>query len=418
MICERCRFGPSTAMHEAAIWINRVMSRRRALEGTVFKTIRGVTGLALGAVFILLNPARVMAQDHPGLLTISAVSTLSSTSELRQWDSLVDRMIRDKELVLRAAYDDRALPNRRHERLSQYYQGVPVYGGDVSHQTAGGVTVSVFGTIYRPINVDPTPGLPTDEAAAILEKVSGATLVENGLPRLTVLPTLDGGYALTYRATLSNARTYFIDARTDNVVWEFSEVKQQSAVGAGTGVLGDRKKVSATSRLGTFQARDQLRPAEILTFDTRGDSRILERLEQGVSFESDIATDADNTWTRAGVVDAHVHTGWTYDYFFKRQAWMGLDGQNGNIFDTVNDFSVLPLNAFFLPPPFGPEGRGLIAFGETHLGTPITTLEIAAHELMHGVTHFSVSRRTGDGLSSQLIFDGVGPGPDPIRWTV
>ncbi len=170
-------------------------------------TIRGVTGLAIGAALILLNPATVVTQDHPGLVTISAVSTLTTTSELRQWDGLVDRMIRDRELVLYAAYDDRLLPNRRHERLSQYYRGVPVHGGDIFRQTAGGVTVSVFGMIYRRIDVDLTPGVSADEAAAILQNVSGATLVQNRVPRLTILPTLDGGYALTYRATLSNATT-------------------------------------------------------------------------------------------------------------------------------------------------------------------------------------------------------------------
>ena len=81
--------------------------------------------------------ADVVAQDHPGLVTISAVSALSS-SELPESYALVDRMIRDRELVLRAVYDDRQLPDRQHERLSQYYQGVPVYGGDVTRQTDGG----------------------------------------------------------------------------------------------------------------------------------------------------------------------------------------------------------------------------------------------------------------------------------------
>ena len=315
--------------------------------------------------------AGVGAQDHPGLVTISAVSALSS-SEPPESYALVNRMIRDRELVLRAVYDDRLLPDRQHERLSQYYQGVPVYGGDVSRQTAGGVTVSVFGTIYTQIDVDPTPGLSTDEATAILENASGATLMQNSLPRLTILPTLNGGYALTYRATLSNATTYFVDAHTGQVLVEVNEIKTESAVGVGTGVLGDLKKVSAAAFSAgagaAFRAQDQLRPAEILTLDTRGDIGALNRLLTGVWSEIDIAVDSDNTWTDAGVVDAHVHTGWTYDYFFKRHNWTGVDDQNGRIFGIVNDFTVLPLNAFFIPPPFGPEGGGNFAFGETGRG--------------------------------------------------
>ena len=55
-------------------------------------------------------------------------------------------------------------------------------------------------------------------------------------------------------------------------------------------------------------------------------------------------------------------------------------------------------NAFFLRPPFGPEGTGVFAYGRWEDGLPLTSVDVVAHELMHGVTYFSVSRRTGEGL--------------------
>ena len=366
------------------------------------KAIRSQTGRAIAALFMLLSPASVAAQSHQGLVSISAVSTLGG-SELREWDARVDRMIRENELVLRAAYDDRSVPDRRHERLSQYYRGVPVYGGDVSRQTARGVTVSLFGTVYTQIDLDPTATLSADEATAILENLSGTTLVRDSRPTLTILPTLAGRYALTYRATMRNARTYFVDAHTGRVLVEVDERLTQSAVGSGQGALGDTKKVSANQVAGTFRAQDQLRPAEILTLDTRGSEARLDRMIDGLSFDSDIATDSDNTWTDAAVVDAHVHMGWTYDYFSQRHNWAGLDGQDSRIFDAVNDFSVLPNNAFFIRAPFGPEGRGFLAFGATAQGTPVTVLDVAAHEFMHGVTSFSAD------LQSVIFSDGLGP---------
>ena len=201
--------------------------------------MRTITGLAIATRLILL-PAGVVAQSHQGLVSLEVVSTLS-VSELREWDRLVDRMISENDLVLRAVHDDRSVPDRRHERLGQYYRGVPVYGGDVSRQTARGVTVSMFGAVYTQIDLDPTATLSEDEATAMLENVSGVA--------------------------------------------------------------------------GTFRTEDQLRPAEILTLDTRGSEATLDRLLTGVSFDSDIATDADNTWTDAAVVDAHVHIGSSYDYF-------------------------------------------------------------------------------------------------------
>ena len=312
-------------------------------------------------------------------------------------------MIRADELVLRGTYADPALPDRRHERLTQYFRGVPVYGGDVTRQTADGVTVSIFGAVYRRIDVDLTPTQSAEEAMAILENVSGSTHVREGRAILTILPTLDGRYALTYRATMRNAMTYFVDAHTGLVLVEVDERRTESEVGRGHGVLGDVKKVSANRVAGTYRTQDQLRPSEILTLDTHNSAATLDRLIGGMSTDSDIATDSDNTWTDAGVVDAHVHTGWTYDYFSQRHGWAGLDGQGSRIFDAVNDFNVLPNNAFFIGAPFGPEERGMLAFGATAQGTPITVLDAAAHEFMHGVTSFSAD------LQAVVIADGLGP---------
>ena len=42
---------------------------------------------------------------------------------------------------------------------------------------------------------------------------------------------------------------------------------------------------------------------------------------------SDLASDADNTWTDSATVDAHVYAGWTYDYYFKRFSRRGLDNR-------------------------------------------------------------------------------------------
>ena len=231
-------------------------------------------GLVILALLILLSPASAVAQGHQGLVSISAASTLNG-AEVREWDSLVDRIIRENDLVLRAAHDDRSVPDRRHERLSQYYRGVPVYGGDVSRQTARGVTVSMFGTVYTQIDLDPTAGLSGDEATTILENVSGTTFVRNSFPSVTILPTLDGRYALTYRATMRNTRTYFVDAHTGQVLLEVDERMTDSAVGIGQGALGDAKKVSANRVAGTFRTEDQLRPTEIRTLDTQGSEATL-----------------------------------------------------------------------------------------------------------------------------------------------
>ena len=50
----------------------------------------------------------------------------------------------------------------------------------------------------------------------------------------------------------------------------------------------------------------------------------------------------------------------------------------------------------------------MVAFGQFEDGTPLTSVDIVAHEVMHGVTYFSVSQRTGDRLLNNL-WGNLGP---------
>ncbi len=283
-----------------------------------------------------------------------------------------------------------------------------MHGGSVTRQVAGLVTVSMLGTIYTDIAIDPSPGLSVDDAASMLRVTTGRQLAFGEVPSLVILPMLTGRYALAYRATMANETTYFIDAGTGDVLWQVSERREQGQVGVGTGVLGDLKKMSTTLVGGTFRTQDQLRPSGITTLDTRGSATSLQRLlENAASTDADFSTDSDNSWADPRVVDAHVHSGWTTDYFFKRFGWSGFDGIGSRLFTIVH--RSLVNNAFFTPPPFGPGRSGAVVFGDSSGGVPVTALDVAAHEVMHGVTYFSVRRRTGSGLLDALFIDRFGP---------
>ncbi len=197
--------------------------------------------VALGLVSQSANLAQ-QTSTSGGALNIRA----TTVDSIREWDATVDGMVQSGELVVRVVRDDPALQDRRHESLVQYYQGIPVYGGSLSRQTSRGVTVSIFGTLLTGIALDPVPGLSADEVVAILRDISGGTLVGANIPQLIIFPTLNGTYALSYRATMSDAKTYFVDASSGQLLWTVDEIKTQSEVGIGTGVLGDRKKIAAT----------------------------------------------------------------------------------------------------------------------------------------------------------------------------
>lgn len=316
---------------------------------------------------------------------------------------------RNDELVLASRMPDRYLSERVHESFRQYHEGVPVVGGGISRQLAGGVTVSIFGTLHEGIDVETTPLVPGDDALALIAEQAGAGPASVEPATLVVLPTLLGTYVLAWRMPMTDRQTYYLDAHGGRIVHAESNVVEQAAsVGVGAGIQGQRKKLSTSEAGGQYRAYDRLRPAETVTLDMRHDEDRADFLIEdpaGVWRPSDVASDPDNDWTDTAVVDAHAYAGFTYDYLALEQGWNGVDGRNGRLMSMVNiglDFA----NAFWIPPPFGPEGTGQVGFGQWPDGVPLVAADIVAHEIMHGVTYHSVSRRTGEGLGGVWRFPG------------
>ena len=379
---------------------------------------------ALAGVVILTTGRPAGAQLSPGELSV-AVGYGTNVDELRQWDAVVDGMTRTGELVVVSRQDDRSLPGRTHEYLAQFHKGVQVHGGGVSRQLDRGVTVSVFGTLYTDIDIDidTSPALSADEVASRLVQRIGAAAADRLPEEPVILPLIGGWYELAYPLTLEDAYTYFVSAVDGAVVQREAAFDTQSAVGTGSGFLGDTKKISTTQESGRYEARDRLRPGEVVTLDAGFDVEQLDMLLERGPFRVqrwtsiDIGADADNVWDDAAVVDGHVHMGWTYDYFAQRHGWEGLDGRNGRIVGIVNNSF---FNAYAYRPPFGPEGAGVYVFGQrgipgSEATQPRVALHTVAHELMHGLTWFSVSQRTGGGLINRLGVVGR-LGPPSFEW--
>ena len=351
--------------------------------------------------------ALAAAQVPPGERATAvpvAVGSGATPSELQAWDARIDGMLRTGELVVASRTNDPALPGRTHEYAAQLVGGVPVLGAGVTRQFDRGVTVSAFGTLHENLALGTVPALTAAEAGVRLEQQTGARLGDGQQPELMVLPVPTGAYLLAFGATFDDGRYHFASAADGRLVHSVDAIRSQSAIGTGIGILGDRKKVSASFRGSRFEAHDRLRPGEIVTLDVGFDGGQLNRLVAPGPWNvrrwtsQDIAADEDNDWADTAVVDGHVHMGWTFDYFARRHGWEGADGQRGRIISIVNAFD--GYNAFAAPPPFGPEGRGVYAFGhytgpEAPDGQPLVALHVVAHELTHGLVFYSVNQRTG-----------------------
>ena len=289
--------------------------------------------------------------------------------------------------------------------------------------------MSVFGTVYAVTDVDPAPALTAADAAAAATRLAGTGQPPPQAPELVVVPRDAGGFALAYRvrlATSNDILVFFIDARTGDVVFSYSDL--QTDVGTGTGVLGDPKKLSTTLSNGVYRAWDKMRPAAAYTYDLKGDlTKVTNFLNGSVTLvESDMSASADNTWSDPATVDARAYTGWTYDYYYKRFGRTGLDAHNlamKNIVHPVvgsdwNQVSSSVLNLYYLNAFYA--GDGIMVYGE---GLPpgvrysgyqwsyfAGALDVVAHELTHGVTDYTsaLTYRNESGALNESFSDMMG----------
>lgn len=363
-------------------------------------------GIGIAAALLFEQPGRAQtARGGPRVDSQRMTVRAMSQDAIAESNGVIARMLQAGTLTSVRVQDDPQIAGRQIQTLQQVYQGIPVEGGSVTLQRSGSTTVSVFGTLFNPISLDTTPAITAIDAARIIEKDANAFIAFGASPTLVVVPSPAGTFALTYKATVANDITYYVDASTGDIVQVVDEKNYD--VGLGTGTLGDPKKIATSLIGGTYRTKDTLRPAGISTYDTGGSPIVLARmLNANNATDSDLASNASNTWTNGYVVDAHTNTGLTYDYFFRQHNWSGLDGQNAPISAIVH--SGLIDNAFFIGAPFGPNGKGAMVYGRTGANVPVTALDVAAHELMHGVTFFSLTGRTGSGFAN-VVYTVLGP---------
>jgi thermolysin len=310
------------------------------------------------------------------------------------------------------------LEGRVHDRFDQYAGEVPIFGAQLVRQRSSAGVETVFGELYPDdLGISLTPQLGVEQAAARIAALAGRPPIGGRAPELMVLPREDGSFTLVWQAHVrigGEFLTIFLDGHTGAEVWRYTALHKQAAVGVGTGVLGDRKKLATRSDGGTFVASDGTRPNTLMTLDLKGDyTRLFSILDGDIAPGfPDSAADTDNSWTDGAVVDGHAGIGFTYDYFFSRFNRRGIDNNNRPLRTVIhpanrNDPLSLPddvisdflLNAFWCEPCGQSGSTGYLVFGD---GVPTRFVldgqnwnyfsagfDIVAHEYAHAVTSYT-----------------------------
>jgi bacillolysin len=390
----------------------------------------------LVALFVTAVVPHGQTPTTPARVTVTAGA--DDLRVLSDWDRQVTRLSDSGTLRLASTREDALLPGRSHERYDQYFHGVRVYGAQLVRQVNEGQAVSVFGSYHPTISIDTRATLSEDDALARAAALTGGVPLTGVAPELVVLPKDDGTYALTWYVrvlTRKDLVALFIDAKSGDEAFRYSDLQTDAAVGSSIGVLGDKKKISTNKQNGVYYADDKLRPPSIITYDLRGNMNRTFNLLDGLNTfgQSDIASDTDNNWTDGANGDAHVYLGYTYDYYFKRFGRKGLNNgdrsmlaivhpvNRSDIFNAPDDALDFYLNAFWCG-ECGPRGVGLITLGE---GLPVGfyltgsgqyvnyfagAIDIVGHELTHGVTQYTsgLIYRNESGALNEAFSDMMG----------
>ncbi len=265
---------------------------------------------------------------------------------------------------------------RVHERYDVLAKGLRIWGAQILRHRLNGEVYLINGELHPAVDIDDVPAIAAGQA----EQMARTGLTHPGFKlvggtELLIYPAADG-YHLAFRvayARFGSRIITFVDAKTAAILFRFEELQTSSAVGTGTGTLGDTKKLSTTFENSTYYTVDQMRPAQITTGTSNN-------AEEGPVF---YVTDDDNNWTSDGtVVDGHAYMGWTYDYYFLVHGRKAMDDNNRELGLSVhlgNNYQ----NAFFDP------SSKWMFFGDGNPATNYpyaTALDVVAHEFTHGVT--------------------------------
>ncbi|MFJ7047472.1 M4 family metallopeptidase [Streptomyces sp. NPDC101112] len=361
-------------------WIRQhVRGSRRATAGlaTAATLLAGVLSPAADAAD---RPSRAAALDNAATALADRAASLGLTSGQ---ETSVRDVIVDKD-------------GTQHVRYDRTYRQLSVLGGDfVVHMAPDGTYRGVDRAARAEISLpSTTPKVPAPRAAdlgvnALRAANPGDALMQVKAEPELVVDALHGAPRLAWRTETTGldshgnpvARTLLTDARTSARIdaWDTME----SATGDGRSLYSGTVTLETTLSGSAYQLKD---PTRGNTYTTDAGDKT--DACSGDTCNGRILTDDDNDWgtgttaDRSTVaVDAQYGSDTTWDYFKEVHGRNGIGNDGKGSYNRVHYGNKLS-NAFWNDACF------CMTYGDgngTHFG-PMVGLDVAAHEMSHGVT--------------------------------
>lgn len=295
-----------------------------------------------------------------------------------------------------------------HIRLQQTYLGKPIEDAIWILHTKNGKVVSMNGMIYPELTN--AGNFVISESAALdnaldfvgassykwqIESEENHLKAESGNPQATYFPVAEkvyvsanksfepGSFRAAYKFNIyAHSELYrayvYVDAQTGVVLTEEEILHDINTPGTAITVYSGSQTIITDSFSGSYRLRETTRGNGVNTYD----------MNQGTSYGAAVDfTDTDNTWNNVNAqldqyaTDAHWGAEMTYDYYFYQHGRNSID-DNGFALNSYVHYDVNYANAFW-------DGTRMTYGDGDGAWDPLTALDIAGHEITHGLTTFT-----------------------------
>ncbi len=313
-----------------------------------------------------------------------------------------------------------------HHHAQQLYKGVRVWGGDIiAHTAMNGAELPHTNALHKNIHINVTPALAETEALAVVhgdlnpkgsyshaptaELVIYPELVDVVRPGRHADRNINAEdvthqvlrYTLAYHihTELENAldgikhTDYIVNAHTGGLLTRWNTLHTSAAIGTGNSQYSGVISLNTNSITSGFELRD-------MTRGTGGNfvSNAAHAADTSTATGT-IYTDADNTWGdganyvegssttapngQTAAVDAMYGMARTWDMYKNALGRNGIDNAGTGTYSRVHVSNSYD-NAFWSDSCF------CMTYGDGSSFTTLTAIDVAGHEMSHGVTANSV----------------------------
>ncbi|MEU6090390.1 M4 family metallopeptidase [Streptomyces sp. NPDC047085] len=277
-----------------------------------------------------------------------------------------------------------------HTRYERTYAGLPVLGGDlVVHTAKSGRTEGVTKATKSAIKVASLkPGITAakaeKQAVSAAKTLGSAKTSADGARK--VIWAGSGKPVLAYETIVGglqddgtpNQLHVITDAATGKKLFEHQAV--ENATGTGKSLYSGTVSLNTTLSGSTYQLYDT----------TRGGHKTYNKAHKTTSTAGTLFTDADNTWgtgtasssttDQTAAVDAAYGAQVTWDFYKNTFGRSGIKNDGTAAYSRVH-YGNAYVNAFWDDSCF------CMTYGDGTSNThPLTSLDVAGHEMSHGVT--------------------------------